>query len=360
MYWKPTDTSEFLNPNLAVVGTMGTGKTQTVKSIVTQLVRQRHLNTNDETFGMLIFDYKSDYCDSEFVNATGALVLEANNMPINPFALHGDNRLAPVKKAVEIADTLTAIFNLGVKQKGALKKLIVAAYERRNIFKNDVESFKNTPPTMAEVIKAFFSQDKVTEDSLASALSDLDDFELFEANPRKCKSLYGLLDNQVVVVKLSGLSTSIQTLIVELMLDQFHLQMHQSPKPEANGSHRAFKKAILVDEADNFMSQDFPTLKKIMQEGREFGVGTILSTQGLDHFQTGKENYAKNITSWICHRLNNPSVTDVKPLLNLEEKSDLDNELRRLRELPKHYSLFLDGQKQVHYQESTAFYRLSK
>ena len=35
-----------------------------------------------------------------------------------------------------------------------------------------------------------------------------------------------------------------------------------------------------------FLSKDFETLKKILKEGREFGVGTILSTQLLSHFST--------------------------------------------------------------------------
>lgn len=359
LFWKPTDTQEYLNPNLAIIGTMGTGKTQTTKSIVTQLVRQRHLNTDNESLGMLIFDYKSDYSEAEFVNATGALVLEPSNMPINPFALHGKNRLTPVTKAMEIADTLATIYKLGVKQKSTLKKLVIASYERRNIYKGDIESFCNTPPTLNEVIRAYFSQEKVPEDTLSSALSDLDDFEIFEPNPRRCQSLFDLLDNQVVVIKLGGLSSSMQNLIVALLLGQFYLQMHQSPKPVPKDAHRALKKVILVDEADQFLSQDFVMLKKILQEGREFGVGTILSTQSLDHFNTGEEKYAKSITSWICHRLNNPNTRDVKPLLNLDDQSEFEDQLRTLRKLPKHESLFVDGQKKIHYQQSTAFYRLS-
>jgi hypothetical protein len=37
LYWKPTDTNEFLNPNIAIIGTMGTGKTQTVQSLLKQI-----------------------------------------------------------------------------------------------------------------------------------------------------------------------------------------------------------------------------------------------------------------------------------------------------------------------------------
>nr|WP_241800109.1 DUF87 domain-containing protein [Vibrio cyclitrophicus] len=92
--WKPTDTNEYLNPNLAILRTMGTGKTQTVKLMLKQLKGQEGLNTDGESLGMLIFDYKDDYVDDEFVNATIATVFEPSNIPINPLSLFGNNRLA--------------------------------------------------------------------------------------------------------------------------------------------------------------------------------------------------------------------------------------------------------------------------
>ncbi|MEZ9863872.1 DUF87 domain-containing protein [Vibrio breoganii] len=360
LYWKPTDTNEYLNPNLAVCGTMGTGKTQTVKSIITQTVRQKANNTNGEPLGMLIFDYKSDYVDSEFVTATGALVLEPNNLPINPLALQSQDHLAPVKTAKVVISTLAKIFNLGAKQNELLKKCIMAAYERRNFDKENLETYKNTPPTLPEACDIYMSYDKVPTDSLTSALSDLMDFEIFESSPRKCKTLYELVKDQVVVVKLSGLDSALQSLIVALLLDQFYIQMHQYEKPEVIGHHRALRKLILVDEADNFMSQQFPSLKKILKEGREFGVGCILSTQGLNHFQTNEVNYSEYMTAWICHRLNGPKSLDIQQLLNTKSKPVLDTRMNQIAELAKHHSLFLDGKKQVHYQESTAFYRLTK
>ena len=65
------------------------------------------------------------------------------------------------------------------------------------------------------------------------------------------------------------------------------------------GNLRQLNKIILVDEADNFLSKNFETLKKILKEGREFGVGTILSTQLLSHFSTGENDYANYILTWI-------------------------------------------------------------
>ena len=356
--WRPTDTNEYLNPNLAVVGTMGTGKTQTVKSILTQLKQQEQLNTGNESLGVLIFDYKSDYVDDKFISATCATVLEPNNLPINPFALHSQHRLAPMNTAKVFISTLSKVFKLGVKQEQTLKNCIIAAYESKNIDKDNLSSFNNTPPTLRDVFAIYNSQKKIPQDSLTSALSDLYDFEIFEKNGRLCQNLYDTLEGNVVVVSLGGLDPNLQNLIVAVLLDQFYTQMHLAPKPDPQGHERALKKLVLVDEADNFMSQDFISLRKILKEGREFGVGCLLSTQGLDHFQTSENSYSDYMTAWICHRLNNPKSKDVEQLLNTKSKSELDNRLNEMRELKKHHSLFINGKKEVTYQESTAFWKL--
>ena len=68
--------------------------------------------------------------------------------------------------------------------------------------------------------------------------------------------------------------------------------MHTKGSSIISDNYREITKMILVDEADNFMSQNFESLKKILKEGREFGVGIILSTQELTHFKTSEDNYA--------------------------------------------------------------------
>lgn len=360
LYWLPTDTNHFFNPNIAIVGTMGTGKTQTTKAILLQLAQQRKLNTDGEDFGILIFDYKDDYVDDKFIEATGATVLESNNLPINPFALFTKDKLAPVHTAKTFISTIGRVFKLGPKQNQMLKNCIDLAYEQKGIFRNKVSTFKNPAPTLRDVFAIYNSQDKVPSDTLMSALSDLYDYEVFETNSRKCKSLFDMLDNNIVVVKLSGTDDKLQSLIVALLLDIFYIQMHQAGKPQAVGSHRALKKLVLVDEADSFMSQNFIGLRKILKEGREFGVGCVLSTQGLDHFKTSENTYGDFMNSWICHRLNAAKKSDVESILNIDDKSELATYLGQLGQLEKHHALFINGKKEIKHQESSAFWKLVK
>ena len=112
---------------------------------------------------------------------------------------------------------------------------------------------------------------------------------------------------------------------------------------KVEGSLRQLNKIILVDEADNFLSKNFETLKKILKEGREFGVGTILSTQLLSHFSTGEHDYANYILTWIVHNVAEISSKDAKFIFNAQAKSDQETICNKIKSLNKHYSLVKMG-----------------
>lgn len=69
------------------------------------------------------------------------------------------------------------------------------------------------------------------------------------------------------------------------------------------------------------MSEGFPSLKKILKEGREFGVGTILSTQFLKHFGNGEDDYSKYILTWVVHNVADLKNSDVDFVFKTESKS---------------------------------------
>ena len=62
--------------NIGVVGDLGTGKTQLLKSIVHQIVSSSNDNRGIRP-RVMIFDYKRDYSNQDFVQATGARVGQA-------------------------------------------------------------------------------------------------------------------------------------------------------------------------------------------------------------------------------------------------------------------------------------------
>jgi DNA phosphorothioation-dependent restriction protein DptH len=302
VYWEPTNTTKSFNTNTGIIGTMGTGKTQFTKSVITQLVHNQKNNVGGQPIGILIFDYKADYIKKDFVDATNATVYEPHNLPLNPFALFGKKAMQPVHTAGQFRATLGKAFSLGPKQEQRIHEVVMQAYNDSGIMPNSPSSWSNTAPTMKTVWDLYVAQEKVEQDSLYAALYELITFQVFEPNPEKTKSLFDLLDG-VVVINLSGYDSKIQNLVVAITLDIFYTQMHEYGSSMIDGNYRQITKMVLVDEADNFMSQEFDSLKKILKEGREFGVGTILSTQELTHFKAGDEDYTSYILSWIIHRV---------------------------------------------------------
>lgn len=326
LHWTPNDTSAVFHTNTGIIGTMGTGKTQFTKSLITQLYREQRRNFDGSPMGILIFDYKGDYNSSkaDFVRATNATVLQPYQLPFNPLALVKPRVFRPrlpVHTANAFKDTLSKVYRLGPKQQTSLASCIMEAYKQCGIMADDPATWSNTAPTFEMVNEIYEANEELSKnDSLAAAMQKLSLFQLFESNPYRTTSLFELLKG-VVVIDLSGYDSDIQSLVVAITLDQFYAQMHAQGSSATNGQLRQLTKMILVDEADNFMREDFPALKKIMKEGREFGVGTILSTQFLDHFVTGEDNYSRYILTWVVHNVADLKKNDVEYIFKVKAGS---------------------------------------
>lgn len=359
LHWEPTNTSKFMNTNTGIIGTMGTGKTQFTKSLVTQLMRNQSCNVDGKPIGLLIFDYKSDYVDEAFIDATGAKKYKLFKLPYNPLSLFGDTPMLPIHTAGGLSETMAKAYGLGHKQQLKLENLILECYEAAGISPEDPTTWSRTAPTIEDVWQRFLDQEKVEEDSLYAALSKLARYKIFETIPEKMTSLYELIDG-VIVIELAGYPSEVQNLVVALTLDLFYAQMQKRGKPVVRGDYRQLTKMILVDEADNFMRQDFSSLRKILKEGREYGVGAILSTQEITHFKTGENNYASYILTWVIHRVSEIRNADIKAVFNVDDKGEQESLMGQIRQLEKHFSLYVDGDKRVKKMRDRAFWELVK
>jgi DNA phosphorothioation-dependent restriction protein DptH len=357
IYWEPTNTEKVFNTNTGIIGTMGTGKTQFTKSVITQLHRNQGQNVDGLPIGILIFDYKADYVKEDFVAATNAKVLDLYHLPFNPFAIFGDRPMQPVHTANLFRSTLAKAFGLGNRQQNKIRTLVMEAYERAGILPQDRSTWDKAAPTLRDIWELYQEQEKVEHDSLHAALDDLMSFEIFEPDTSKTKSLYDMLDG-VTVINLSGYDPQIQNLVVAMTLDLFYTQMHQRGSSILREHYREISKIILVDEADNFMSQDFESLKKILKEGREFGVGSILSTQELTHFKTTENDYSGLILSWVVHQVSQVKATQIRSVFNVNEKAVEQELAKQLGKLDKHKSLYIDGKKVIRKIQDLAFWQL--
>ncbi|EPH5490716.1 DNA phosphorothioation-dependent restriction protein DptH [Vibrio vulnificus] len=355
--WEPTNTAKFMNTNTGIIGTMGTGKTQFTKSVITQLYRNQAENVNSAPIGMLIFDYKSDYVDDKFLDATHAKKYKLFRLPYNPLSLYGDTPMLPIHTAAGFSETMSRAYGLGKKQQLRLENLILESYAAAGIHPEDPTTWSRPAPTIDDVWALFLEQEKVEEDSLYAALSKLARFKIFESEPEKMTSLYELVDG-ITVVELAGYPSEIQNLVVALTLDLFYSQMQKKGKPDVVGDFRQITKMILVDEADNFMSQNFPSLRKILKEGREYGVGVILSTQDITHFQTGENDYSSYVLTWVIHRVAKIRPQELKAMFGVNDRNEQERLMETINKLDKHYSLYIDGAKKIVKMRDRAFWEL--
>ena len=362
--WKPNDTAQLFHTNTGIIGTMGTGKTQFTKSLITQLYLNQKNNVEGKELGILIFDYKGDYNESkqDFVDATNAVIYKPYHLPFNPLALTKSavfKPLLPTHTANAFKDTLSKVYNLGPKQQATLLQCIMDTYSSAGINPANPSTWDNEAPTFDQVYQRYASDEDIKKgDSLTAALEKLNMFQIFESNPSSTKSLFELLKG-VVVIDLSGYDPDIQSLIVAITLDLFYSQMQASGSSKMDGQYRQLTKIILVDEADNFMSEGFPALKKILKEGREFGVGTILSTQFLKHFGSGEDDYSKYILTWIVHNVSDLKNSDVDFVFKTEAKSNESITLyNRIKGLKIHHSIIKIGTNKPVYLHDKAFWEL--
>ncbi|MBY8961808.1 DNA phosphorothioation-dependent restriction protein DptH [Flavobacterium sp. D11R37] len=361
VFWEPNNTDKVLHTNTGIIGTMGTGKTQFTKSVITQLFKSAKMNPGNQGIGVLIFDYKGDYIKEDFVKATDAKVYEPHRLPYNPLSLDGatSRPMLPLHTANDIKETISSAFNLGHVQKQRLFDIIIRAYESKGIERGERGTWSKEPPTFEDICNLYLSDSTVPQDSLYSALSYFSNFQIFEPDSNKTKSLYSLI-NGVIVINLSGYDPSIQNLIVAVTLDAFYTQMQRHGHSEIKGNLRQLRKIILVDEADNFLSKDFQSLKKILKEGREFGVGTILSTQFLNHFATSENEYSNYILTWVIHRVNEIKMKEVESLFALESKIEKEALIKTIKGLEKHHSVVNLGGSNPIVIKDKAFWELDK
>jgi DNA phosphorothioation-dependent restriction protein DptH len=252
---------------------------------------------------------------------------------------------------------MSKAYGLGKKQQLKLENIILEAYDLAGIKPEDASTWKRPAPTIENIWDLFLEQEKVEEDSLYAALSKLARFKIFETDPEKMMSLYELVDG-ITVIELAGYSGEIQNLVVALTLDLFYSQMQKQGKPKVQGDFRQVSKLILVDEADNFMSQNFSSLRRILKEGREYGVGVILSTQDITHFKTSENDYSAYILSWIVHRVSQIKNQDIKSIFNKDDKTEQEQLMKSIRGLEKHYSLYVNGDKKITKIKDKAFWEL--
>ena len=319
--FEPNNTKMVSHPNMGIIGTMGTGKTQFARSVIAQFTKESIHNVGGKPVGMLVFDYKGDYKDKEFLDAVGGKCYKFN-YPFNPLKLVVNDEVEgmnlPAITADRISDSFAKAYGLGLKQQSNIKQVIIETYADAGITK-DPSTWKNPVPTMEQVIKKYFSTYDANDKAYA-LFDKLRDYTIFTTDNSNCVSLFEWLDS-VRVIDLTLYPDDTKKVIVSLILDLFYAEMRQLGGSQQKDGFRELRAMIMVDEAHQFLKKDFNSFRSIISEGRMFGVGMILSTQNVSDFKTQKEDYSQFILSWIIHHVNSISRSEIASIFGASDSN---------------------------------------
>ena len=320
--------------NMGVVGDLGTGKTQLLKSLVYQISRSESSNRGSRP-RVLIFDYKRDYSSPEFVEATGARVVKPYRLPLNLFDTRslGESNAPWLDRYRFFTDVLDKIYSgIGPVQRQKLKQAIQSAYS---------SCLEGQQPTLYDVHSAYATILDGKTDSPMSIIDDLVDMEVFAPSYFETMPFDEFLDG-VVVISLDALGQDDRSknMLVAVMLNMFYENMLKSAKKPYVGTDpqlRAIDSFLLVDEADNIMQFEFDVLRKLLLQGREFGTGVILASQYLRHFKASATDYREPLLTWFIHKVPNISPAE---LLALGFVGSASEAAERIKSLEVHECLY--------------------
>lgn len=340
--------------NIGVVGDLGTGKTQLVQSLLYQL-RYEPADNRGKPPNILIFDYKRDYSKPEFVSASGARVVSPHRLPLNLFDTSASTTTgaAWLERSKFFIDVLDKLYSgIGPKQRQRIKQAVRSAYE-------SAASGGRTSPTLRDVFDSYAVAVGNEIDAPYAIMSDLVDGEYFVDQAKDTTAFRDFLQG-VVVVDLASVGQDDRTknMLVVTFLNLFYehmLRIEKRPFLGSNPQTRFVDTMLLVDEADNIMQYEFDVLKKVLLQGREFGVGVLLASQYLSHFRTAHENYAEPLLSWFVHKIPNLTVRDLEGIGITSANIDMVNTVKALQ---CHECLYKTAGIDGRFMRGTPFYEL--
>ena len=253
--------------NIGVVGDLGTGKTQFLKSLVYQVTRSADGNRGQAP-KVFIFDYKHDYSEGEFPESIDARILDpTQTLPLNFFALGKNaNHVDRVRRANFFADMLRRISGIGQVQ-------------RQNLYESTMEAYQSCPPGLSPLIHDIFDiyRDKTDgkADSVVSVLSLISDLMIFERDATKVVDFNELFTGNTVLNLSShggagqGIVDIIATMFLDLLYHDYMKNVTKAPfLPSADGSSRRLVDSfILIDEAHHAMARGSRCAEQIDARG---------------------------------------------------------------------------------------------
>ena len=321
------NTEKHANSHLAIMGKPGTGKTQFVLKILTDLRSQSNYQTN-----FIYFDYKGDVIDNErFLDVakvqTFRLLQGGQILPINPFILSNYEEQAVNVSAREKAESFASINSkLGVVQKGALTEAIRAAYAKRAGTSTPYPDFHD----VYQIVSLMYEENNKKDDSLIEVLRDLADFDLFWKHGSDLAPIERL-SNRTILIDVHAMPV-LKELVAYLVIERLYKEMALLPDSPIRDGRRTIRTILVIDEAHNYLSQKNIFLQRIIREGRSKGIVVFFASQSPNDYQQKFFNFQELLEFAFIFQCEGVSAKSVQDILGCSSKTakDLQTEIARL------------------------------
>lgn len=297
--------------NFAIVGSAGTGKTQTVKAVLREFSKQQ--------IPYIVFDFRNDYVPPKSSSCDFGSVLDLSSISINPLELDGSN--SPRDQKYQVSDIIDLVYAIGERQIGYVREAIKLSYENKGIHEDREETWKQTPPTFADIqqnLERLAEEGARTEkESIKGIFARLDpifDYGIFSS---KTVMPFEELAGNCIVVNLGILpNDNLKAVVCEFLLRKLRYYLYSLPESR---EPRLF---IIVDEAHRLKYEKSSSTGQLLKEARKYGVGLILSTQdpvdfpdlvynnigGILSLQLTDPKYAKSVAEHLGGQVSWQSV----------------------------------------------------
>lgn len=260
-FWNPTRAS---NPHLAIIGTSGSGKTQTLKAIAHEIIKQNIAK-------VIILDFHGD---QELPGEACYELSMATTHGINPLQVNMDKAGGgPALQAIAVASTLKRSLQMGANQEGLVLEVLKDCYLVRGISQNDYSTWNKEPPNFSDFQDEIDSraEDGCKESQkLRLKLAATFQYGIF-SRPQP-----DWLATQLTRIDLSKLPPEIGAIAAESLAKQM-MDNHR-----LDGEVATPRTFIMIDEAKELKGS--PSLDRILADGRKYGLGVLLASQSERHF----------------------------------------------------------------------------
>jgi len=314
VYWSPGSLS---NGHVIIIGGSGAGKTETIRCISSELEKL--------DYPVVMIDFHGDMaCDG--CDLRSFRIREGSPYYFNPFELDPEfAEITPLRATSDFVDAISINFpTLGIQQRRRIKGIVKECYNLWGI-SSDPATWRN---------RSYFDDVEqlimdCEDEAIPAYLEDIFDYKLFSGESKI--SIREILSDGITHINLNALPENLRYLFADLFLRRLYYSlqaMGETPRGTENDFEK-FRLFVIVDEAKLLVSQKTNSkqtvkavLNKYATEMRKFGVGLVLASQLIGHFN---EEILANISVKFCMKAENKKQAQENAKFFEVSESDLLN-----------------------------------